>query len=90
MNIETLNVEKINNWADNPKGPVALILKQTLLPVDGDGGVIFPPTYADIGYSIDTLSDGRKVAQIDSVPSQANRSEPIFMSEDYKLMVRPF
>ncbi|HEY5208486.1 MAG TPA: type I-U CRISPR-associated RAMP protein Csb1/Cas7u [Stellaceae bacterium] len=68
----------INAWADDPKGPVALHLKQKLLPVEGDGGVIFPPTYADIGYNIDTLSDGTKVATIDSVGSQANRMEPIF------------
>jgi hypothetical protein len=31
-----------------------------LVPVEGEGGVIFPPTYADIGYNIDTLSDGTK------------------------------
>ena len=68
----------INSWADNPKGPVALTCKQKLLPVEGEGGVIFPPTYADIGYNIDTLSDGTKVAAIDSVGSQANRMEPIF------------
>jgi CRISPR-associated protein Csb1 len=40
--------------------------------------VVFPPTYADIGYNIDTLSDGTKVATIDSVGAQANRMEPIF------------
>jgi len=68
----------INAWADDPKGPVALHLKQKLLPVEGDGGVIFPPTYADIGYNIDELSDGTKVCTIDSVGSQANRMEPIF------------
>ncbi len=84
---QVLSHDIINQWADNPKGPVALILKQKLLPVDGEGGVIFPPTYADIGYSIDTLSDGRKVAQIDSVPSQANRSEPVFMDAEYKDLV---
>ena len=55
-----------------------MICKQKLLPVEGEGGVIFPPTYADIGYNIDTLSDGTKVATIDSVGSQANRMEPIF------------
>lgn len=85
--IQALTHDIINQWADNPKGPVALVLKQTLLPVDGEGGVIFPPTYADIGYSIDALSDGTKVAQIDSVPSQANRSEPIFMNAEYKDLV---
>ena len=74
----SLTAETINAWADNKNGPVALTCKQRLLPVEGEGGVIFPPTYADIGYNIDTLSDGTKVATIDSVGSQANRMEPIF------------
>ncbi|MEA2989729.1 MAG: CRISPR-associated protein Csb1, partial [Alphaproteobacteria bacterium] len=49
------------------------------------GGVIFPPSYASADgknpyapYSIDELSDGTKVAQIDSVGAQANRMEPLF------------
>ncbi|MCG3191927.1 MAG: hypothetical protein DIJKHBIC_01156 [Thermoanaerobaculia bacterium] len=64
-------------------GPVALRLRQKLLPVEADEsgrGVIFPPTYADIGYNIDTLADGTRVAMIDTVGSQANRLEPIFKS----------
>lgn len=73
-----LTDETINGWADDATGPVALCLKQHLLPVEGDGGVIFPPTYADIGYNIDVLSDGTRVATIDSVGAQANRMEPIF------------
>lgn len=69
----------IHGWAeDGAKAPVALCLKQTLLPVEGKDGVLFPPTYADVGYNIDTLADGTKVATIDSVGSQANRIEPIF------------
>jgi CRISPR-associated protein Csb1 len=68
----------INDWADNKDGPVALTCKQKLLPVEGEGGVIFPPTYADIRYNIDPLSDGTKVATIDGVGSQANRMEPIY------------
>ena len=28
-------------------GPVALVWKQELEPVEGDRGVFFPPTYAD-------------------------------------------
>ncbi len=68
----------IDSWADDPKGPVALHLKQALLPVEGKGAVVFPPTYADIGYNIDDLSDGTKVATIDSVGAQANRMEPLF------------
>jgi len=74
----SLTDEIINSWVDDQNGPVALIYKQMLLPIDGVGGVIFPPTYADIGYNIDKLSDGTKVATIDSVGSQANRMEPIF------------
>jgi CRISPR-associated protein Csb1 len=73
-----VSTETINAWADDPRGPVAVHIRQKLLPVEGRGGVIFPPTYAEIGYSIDTLSDGTKVAQIDSVGAQANRMEPLF------------
>jgi CRISPR-associated protein Csb1 len=68
----------IDGWADDPRGPVALHLRQKLLPLEGADGVIFPPTYAEIGYSIDSLSDGTQVAQIDSVGAQANRMEPLF------------
>lgn len=64
--------------ANDPSGPVALILRQKLLPAEGAGAVIFPPTYAGIGYNVDTLSDGTKVATIDSVGAQANRLEPLF------------
>lgn len=73
----------IESWID-PKGPVALVLREQLMPVEGEDGVFFPPTYADVGYNIDTLSDGTKVATVDSVGSQANRMEPIF-AEDPEL-----
>jgi CRISPR-associated protein Csb1 len=82
-----LNDELIDSWVDNAKGPVALYLKEKLLPVEGESGVVFPPTYADIGYNIDSLSDGTKVATIDSVGSQANRMEPIFKTEPYSKLV---
>lgn len=88
MNSEIkLTNEVINSWADNLNGPVALHLKQRLIPVEGEGGIIFPPTYADIGYNIDTLSDGTRVATIDSVGSQANRMEPIFKTDIYSKLV---
>lgn len=74
--------ELLDTWATDPQGPVALHLKQRLFPIEGEGGVIFPPTYADIGYNIDTLSDGTKVAMIDSVGSQANRLEPVFKASE--------
>lgn len=83
----TVNHELLDQWATAPNGHVALHLKQKLLPAEGEGGVIFPPTYADIGYNIDTLSDGTKVATIDSVGSQANRMEPIFKQADYAALI---
>jgi len=68
----------LDRWATDPAGPVALYIRQQLAPVEVEGTVIFPPTYADIGYNIDTLADGTRVALIDSVGSQANRLEPMF------------
>ncbi|HKU37806.1 MAG TPA: type I-U CRISPR-associated RAMP protein Csb1/Cas7u, partial [Polyangiales bacterium] len=73
--------EQADRWL-SPAGPVALVWKQQLEPVEGDGGVFFPPTYADVGYNIDKLGDGTQVATVDSVGSQANRMEPIFENSD--------
>ena len=85
--MNALTNDTINTWADNKNGPVALHLKQRLIPVEGEGAVIFPPTYVDIGYNIDILSDGTKVATIDSVGAQANRIEPIFKDPPYAGLV---
>jgi CRISPR-associated protein Csb1 len=89
MTATNVTEKLLDIWATDPKGPVALHLKQKLLPVEGEGGVIFPPTYADIGYNIDTLSDGTRVATIDSVGSQANRLEPIFKTSPDGQPVNP-
>lgn len=80
--MSTLTEDVINSWAD-PKGPVALVLKQHLVPVEGEGAVFFPPTYADLkeNYNIDRLDDGTKVVTVDSVGAQANRLEPVFGSD---------
>lgn len=78
MTMELSNA-RIDGFADDPNGPVALHFRQSLLPVEGPGSVIFPPTYADVGYNVDELADGTKVAAIDSVGSQANRMEQAFL-----------
>ena len=78
--IELTN-DQIDAFADDRDGPVALHLRQPLAPVEGPGSVIFPPTYAEVGYNIDELSDGTRMAAIDSVGSQANRMEPLFLLE---------
>src|SRR5260221_5522517 len=71
-------------------------MRQWLVPVEGSDAIIFPPTYAPpegtrkedwLGYNIDTLEDGTKVCQIDSVGSQANRIEPIFKRAPYAQLV---
>ena len=74
----------VQRCATDQAGPVALTMRQALLPAEGVGAVIFPPTYAPVkagakaGYNIDELFDGTKVATIDSVGAQANRMEPLF------------
>ena len=73
--------------ANDRAGPVALALCQPLVPVEGRDAVIFPPTYAGTGYNIDTLTDGTRVATIDSVGSQANRMEPVFEEAPYAALV---
>lgn len=90
--MSTITNEMLDQWVDDKlkdgtPSPVALHLKKKLLPVEGEGGVIFPPTYAGIGYNIDTLSDDTKVATIDSVGSQANRMEPMFKLPEYGALV---
>lgn len=84
-----MNISKdiITNWATDPKAPVALHLKQTLTSVEcanpaADRCIIYPPTYADVGYNIDDLRDGTRVALLDSVGSQANRMEPLFICSE--------
>ena len=86
----TITHDLLDEWADpdNKMAPVALVAHQVLTSIDeGPNPVVFPPTYADIGYCMDTLSDGRIVVQMDSVAAQANRIEPIFRDERYRSLV---
>lgn len=76
-------------------GPAALVIREPLMPVEGEDGVLFPPTYAPAedkskfagGYNIDSVGDGRNVCLIDSVGSQANRIEPLFSQEGYASLI---
>jgi len=84
----SLNESLLERCANDASGAVALHLRQELLPVEGRGAPFFPATFAtDEKYNIDTLSDGTQVALIDSVGSQANRIEPIFLGEDLRGLV---
>ncbi len=79
-------------------GPAALVIREHLMPVEGPDGVLFPATFAagdgfPGGYNIDpppTRDEPWKtpnVCLIDSVGSQANRIEPLFMREKYRQLV---
>jgi CRISPR-associated protein Csb1 len=84
-------VTKFDSWlSDN--GPAALVIREYLMPVEGADGVLFPATYASGdnfpgGYNIDGLLDGKNVCLIDSVGSQANRIEPLFVKEKYAKLI---
>jgi CRISPR-associated protein Csb1 len=70
-------------------GPAAIVAEEWLRSADGQGAVIFPPTYAGAGastYNIDDTPNG-KMAIIDSIPSQANRIEPLFRKTPYDELV---
>lgn len=64
-------------------GAVALRSIMSLQPVDGDGGKVFPPTYAvantaEHKYAVEERQIGSRVSTtvlLDSVASQANRAE---------------
>src|SRR5262245_6622029 len=73
-------------------GPAALVIREHLIPAEGEDAVLFPATFAAGdgfagGYNIDGDADGSNICLVDSVGSQANRIEPIFMQERYRHLV---
>ncbi len=80
-----------DEWVQDTSDVAALVMRQILVPIEGEDAVIFPPTYPiesnKAGYNIDRFDDGTSVCQIDSVGSQANRMEPIFKREAYRSLV---
>lgn len=87
MTVRTLTAADFAAWTASDATPVALHLRQPLAPVEGRDAVFFPATFADVGYNIDKLADGTKVAQVDSVGSQANRMEPLFLEAPFSALV---
>lgn len=87
-----------DRWFD-ARGPAAIVLREHLVPVEGEDGVFFPATYAaqqgadkdktrfQGGYNIDFFEDGSNVVLVDSVGSQANRIEPLFAEPRYADLV---
>lgn len=90
------NEHKYDVWLTDDSPLAALVMRQYLVPVEGRDAVIFPPTYAKpervreeewLGYNIDRFGDAKSVCQIDSVGSQANRLEAIFLRDPYSKLV---
>jgi len=88
-----VEIEQYDNWLKDD-GPVALVIRQHMIPATQPDDIIFPPSYANPSekkgdppvYNID--GEGvDSVCVLDSIPSQANRLEPIFASEKYKELV---
>lgn len=82
---------KIETWLeDSVDAPAAIVLREYLIPVEGKDGVFFPPTFAAAenpkefpgGYNINDFGNGENVCLIDSVGSQANRIEPMFVMSE--------
>jgi CRISPR-associated protein Csb1 len=73
-------------------GPAAIVIREYLMPVEGPDGVLFPATFAagdgfPGGYNIDGDPNGTNICLVDSVGSQANRTEPMFAEEKYRSLV---
>ena len=85
---------KFDKWLDSDD-VAALVIREPLVPVEGPDGVLFPATYAAAedkkvfpgGYNIDPREGDKNVCLVDSVGSQANRTEPIFAKPDYAGLV---
>jgi len=96
MNSVSDGLQRFDQWLVDDSDIAALVMRQTLVPVEGRDAVVFPPTYAKpermrdedwTGYNIDRFEDGGSVCLIDSVGSQANRMEPIFLRDGYQKLV---
>lgn len=90
MSTTNASLEQIDKLLAS-NGPAALVVREHLIPAEGADAVLFPATFADIGYNIDWENQedrsGRNVCLIDSVGSQANRIEPMFKDEPYSSLV---
>jgi CRISPR-associated protein Csb1 len=82
----------------NDDGPAAIVMKQTLMPVEGPAAIIFPPTYAapkedtkkEPRYNRDGFGpkeNDRYFCAVDSIGSQANRIEPLYKKDKLKHLV---
>ena len=90
-----MGITAYDNWIADGSDKAALVVVTPLEPVEGKGAAVFPPTYPKppdwdvekqgewIGY--DVSDDG--TCLMDTVGSQGNRLEPIFMRPPFDKLV---
>lgn len=83
--MRTIDHDELNRLAGEPDAAVALVRQQPL-ETAGLDRVLFPPTFAGdgykgTGYAIDELGDGTLTALVDTVGSQSNRMEALFVGD---------
>jgi CRISPR-associated protein Csb1 len=97
----SISLDRFDSWLTGRTGPAAIVLREHLMPVEAEDGVLFPPTFAagdgfPGGYNIDPPPtkdhpwQDENVCLIDSVGSQANRIEPLFKERPYSDLVPQF
>jgi CRISPR-associated protein Csb1 len=94
MELMMSDLSQFDSWLLNDDA-AALVIREFLEPVEGPDGVLFPATYAAAedkkvfpgGYNIDPPEGDKNICLVDSVGSQANRIEPIFMKKEYSHLV---
>jgi CRISPR-associated protein Csb1 len=86
-------LKRFDPWLEE-NGPAALVIREYLASVEGPDAIVFPATFAPSqdgtfkgGYNIDPFNETENVCLIDSVGSQANRIEPLFMKDGYADLV---
>ena len=42
----SVSLERFDGWLTGRTGPAAVVLREHLMPVEGEDGVLFPPTFA--------------------------------------------
>jgi CRISPR-associated protein Csb1 len=87
----------MRQWLVPVEGKDAVVFPPTYTLNETDAGArfqkgeevpgVFKGTKGPYGYNIDRFDDGLSVCQIDSVGSQANRMEPIFLRRQYSRLV---
>jgi CRISPR-associated protein Csb1 len=84
-------ISQFDTWFKED-GPVAVVIQEHLQPVGGEGAVFFPPTFAPPVEERDrkpdyVIDEKTGICLVDSVGSQGNRLEPVFLRDEFAPLV---